>query len=143
MDVPFCRKVLEFASAEHEDSDYRFDMNQWFRLTGDPVICETTACLAGTAVMLSPEAEVVSWTQDAYAGQHRVVTINGEVVGSPTDTFIQAGMALMGLTREEAHQLFMPMNYEQSIDSPTLNRQALDRLAEMIEEAEKAESESR
>ena len=143
MDIPFCRKVLEFASAEHESTDYRFDMNHWFQ-QGMMVVqthnhqvqtrCETTACLAGTAILLSPDAEVTT-----SVDYEQIVSINGKRVDGSW-SFIKVGAQLMGISECLANWLFMPEYYEYEGDSE-LNAQALARLAQMIEDAEKTQAE--
>lgn len=143
LNIPFCRKVLEYAEQEQGD-DYQFDMAVWYspyyrmdQNTRQQVVCKTTACLAGTAVMLTPEAEVDKVDDRVF--------IDGESM-----EFDVAGAKLMGLTNGQAKHLFYPLNYYQNAEDFTrsnggkfnehINRLALQRLRGYIEQAEKDQS---
>jgi hypothetical protein len=110
--IPLARKVLEFAEEEHDDFD--FDMGDWFseaKFRGKKKICNTSACLAGTAAFLAPEAKV---------------DVLGIVIGRDWFNHEEGGAYLLGLTERAGSSLFY--NY--------LNYEALDMLRAMIEYAE-------
>lgn len=59
LDIPFARKVLEYAQKEHDDFKFRMagwiDTNaHWLDESGQSR-CGTAACLAGTAAWIHPD----------------------------------------------------------------------------------------
>lgn len=130
LDIPFARKVLDYARQEHDD--FNFDMSHWYMRaswigTGGQRHCGTAACLAGTAVFLHPEV----------AGQIRhdnlpMFSYQGKI-RHPS----YLGQELLGLTDED---------YLDEDGSPLIfymdNRQALDTLERYITEAEAREAAS-
>ena len=135
LNIPFCRKVLEYAEHEQGD-DYRFDMRYWYvptyrrdLITRQQVICNSTACLAGTAAMLAPEAEIDPVDD--------IVVIDNE-----TMEFTAAGAKLMGLTEEQARKLFIPTEYQDYQWLDQLNELALERLRQYIIQAEQDQNPS-
>src|SRR6266404_2411434 len=102
--IPFARKVLEYAQEEHEG--YTFDMGVfWATSMSGMSGCNTSACLAGTAVLLDPEVQIVG-------GWPRGVQIP------------ERAMQLLGLDIHEAVALFY-----------TTDTAALSMLQALIEEA--------
>lgn len=110
--IPFARKVLEYAQQEHDG--YTFDMSVFW--TTSMSGCHTSACLAGTAVLLDPEVQIIN-------GWPRCRSKNNLREGIP-----ERAMELMGLNIHEAVALFY-----------TSNTEALTMLQKLIEEAEKKE----
>lgn len=126
VDIPFARKVLEFAQTEHED--FTFDMGCWYAVQTSSMLgptCGTTACLAGTAVHLTPGAEIVH-----VNGQGRMIKIDGELY-----SWTRAGAKLLGLDFYTAASLFSaPATTPQEA-----NAIGLQRLEELIALAEEAQ----
>jgi hypothetical protein len=101
LDVPFARKVLEFARQEHDD--FKFDMRIWWDTTAHWVDdqgvnrCGTAACLAGTAVHLHPDVTINSTdgitTSFTYQGREwgNVSLLAKELLGLPEDECDQDG----------------------------------------------------
>lgn len=131
MDIPFARKVLEFAEQNHDD--FRYNQSIWYNpnyttYSGEIAIdtsgeqtamlqstwCGTSACLAGIACILSPEATINP--------ERMTVTVNN---GQPT-RFDQAAKELIGLTEDQAFSIFHVCNEDL----------ALQRLRDAITEAE-------
>lgn len=110
--LPLARKVLEYVTEEHDD--FVFDMGTWFdqKQYG---ICKTSACLAGTAIYLSPEANI-----EATVNYNARVTID-----SASYSFGEAGRQLLGLTAEQKDLFYCT------------NTEAIKRLKWMVEQAEK------
>lgn len=129
MDIPLARKVLEHVEIEHTDFTHRQATFYWTpeieaaysKLYGhsySPNVCNTQACLAGTAALLSPEAEIV------VIGIESHVEVNGERMD-----WEDAGRQLLGLTHGQGQSLFYEFN----------NEAAIARLRNMITEAEAEE----
>ena len=142
LDIPFCRKVLEFAKAEHKD--FTFNMHYWHAPTQSlysTTACGTTACLAGTAVHLSPEAEIVDRMEgvgDCCAvgsseDYGRYIEIDGEPY-----SWSGAGAKLMGLDSTTAFELFI-RPASASLVPGVAERKALGILENLIAAAEKAQ----
>lgn len=111
--LPLARKVLEYAEEDHDD--FVFDMGDWFTAAkyGEHglKICNTSACLAGTAALLAPEAKVDGngiWIDDEWFAHD------------------DGGAKLLGISGFTVDLLF----YTKS------NEHALDLLRQMIEYAE-------
>lgn len=110
--IPLARKVLEFAEQEHDD--FEFNMDNWFTAAeylGKKKLCNTTACLAGTAALLAPNAEI-----DGIG-----MTIDGDWYAHE-----DGGAILLGLSSSVVDYLFY-------FDT---NERALDTLRAMIKYAE-------
>jgi len=127
LDIPFCRKVLEFAEIEHSDFKHRqavffakhdadaATQESWEEFEyAHP--CGTVGCLAGIACMLSGELNTVAL--------HR----NGLVIMDVAEPYwVDVGARIMGLTSAQADDLFWEMD----------EAVALARLRSYIKEAEK------
>ncbi len=107
LDIPFCRKVLEFA--EDEYPDFRHDQatfyTRWLNgLSGcQPLQCGTSACMAGIANMLSDRVEIHPNPDVGLMGQvSHLVYRNGNF-----DTWDHSAMMLMGLGSGQAKALFL------------------------------------
>jgi hypothetical protein len=128
LNIPFCRKVLDFAVEEHEG--FWHDQCTFY---AQHVVCGTRACVAGIANMLSPDVEIVKIEYPAatlmsckgslltYSLSH-LPEVDGEL-----QSWDYSAQQLMGLTSKQADALFW--------ESLT-NQSAIDRLRRYIEEAE-------
>lgn len=144
LDIPFCQKVLDFAKGEHKD--FTFNMHYWHIDTRQifgaaESACGTTACLAGTAVHLSPEAEIVE-----KLGKNDPMIMVGcdedygryiEIDGQPY-SWSGAGAKLMGLDPTTAHRLFV-LTAQNGMGPGDAESQALTMLESLIKAAEKAQ----
>ena len=130
MDIPFARKVLEFVEIEHDDTVHRQKTFYWspameeswrFRYRLPSYYdqgCKTAACICGTAVMLSPNAEIaVEYTS-------AVVMFDGRM-----SCWTVAGKQLLGITDDQAQVLFYEMD----------DKKAIGILRDYIEQAEAEE----
>lgn len=110
LDIPFARKVLEHLIAhpeEHRQANF-----------GMRTACGTTACIAGTAVLMDPDTQV-QWTSDGamtYAVQ----------VGEDLVDITDRAAALLGLDFDDANRLFYIFG----------NMESLKFLSQLIEQAE-------
>lgn len=113
LNIPYARKVLEHLIAhpeEHRQAHY-----------GDRTACGTTACIAGTAIMMDPNC-TIQW---AINGLMAPPLIHGFEV----DMDMHAAK-LLGLTPNDATQLFYEWN----------NQRALKKLQAHIDEAERVQN---
>jgi hypothetical protein len=110
LDIPFCRKVLEYAQAEKACEDYEFDMGVWaerrYQLERDERgrfktwKCATAACLAGTAVMLDPCSKLVFSHRCLFGDGDGAASVVGVRVGGQITTVGSRALELMGITDE-------------------------------------------
>jgi hypothetical protein len=115
MNIELAEKVLEFARAEHKD----FEHDQEIFIAGDVFqgkVCKTRACIAGTAVYLSPGFQL------KVEGGGYVEMVDKD--GHPVDCEYK-GRELLDLTVDQADDVFFCMD----------NEQALQRLEDLIDEA--------
>lgn len=122
LDIPMARKVLEFLQIEHED--FKHDQGPYYSKSMDG-FCGTSACVAGTAVMLCPEAEIVSLLKESE--EDFEVDLRGVRTG-----WREAGRDILGLTDKQSDSLFY-CAYEDL---------ALERLGHWIEIAEQEQAEA-
>lgn len=116
LNLELAKKVLDYA--ENEPEGFHFDMGTWFNPnayweedTGSNV-CGTSACLAGTAVMLHPEMKIVCG----------VAMMDDLAIPS----WVTAGAKALGIDDWRiAHDLFLNNH----------NRAAIIKLKDMIKEA--------
>lgn len=116
----FAREVLAYVEREH--ADFEFDMTMFYQspveaadLYHKPVdICKTSACLAGAAALLHPDANIV----------HRETFTDVQFHGVDSD-WDEIGQKTLGLT-DEGTMIFW-------VDS---NEMAIDYLRQMIKMAE-------
>jgi len=109
--LPLARKVLEYA--EHEHDDFKFDMGDWYEKIYElnkagKQICKTSACLAGTAAFLAPNAEIDE--------------CNGICVDNENYGYEEGGMILLGIGLVTAKILF----YADDDDALSLLRQMVE-----------------
>lgn len=113
LDVPYARKVLEHLIA-HPDEHQQVHF-------GYRTSCGTTACIAGTAVLMDSQSTVV-WGKTGYISE---VTVNGQ----RTVTSLRAA-ELFGLNMNDSRELFFD-----TLD----NAEALELFGNWIAEAEKVQ----
>jgi hypothetical protein len=106
LDIPFARKVLEFAQAEHTDFTHNQRCVFFTDVDDSGHVCGTTACLAGIATMLAPNVEVIGWVGQ----QDFMFSVDGRQMG-----WMQAGAKLMGLSSLQASSLFTCLEDSQAL----------------------------
>lgn len=117
LDIPYARKVLEHLIAHPEEHEQAH--------IGQRNRCGTTACIAGTAVLMD-SASTVTWGSD---GHMNIVQVDGE----GAEVASKRAQKLLGLDEDDAHHLFFD---ETSMD----NDAALALLADYIAQAETAQA---
>jgi hypothetical protein len=117
LDIPYCRKVLEFAEDVHED----FRHNQMTFYTHNE--CTTSACMGGIACLLAPNV-VIKHVRGCIG---RVPVVDGT-----PESWVPTATKLMGLTEYQAQHLF----YD-TLQQPYPEGAACDLLRHYIEAAEK------
>lgn len=117
LNIPLARKVLEHCIAHPEEHDQKHFSRQ--------TVCGTTACIAGTAIMMDAESSYTSVTGEGGA-------IFMGLVNTPEEHEIHPetrGRELLGLTAFDAESVFYTFD----------NSEALNRLAAYISAAEVAQ----
>lgn len=112
MNLPFARKVLEHLIAHPEEH-----CQSYF---GVQTPCRTTACIAGTAILMDPESKI-TWRQYSTGMQMESVAVDGKFIGID-----DRAAQLLGLSLIESTKLFYTYD----------NEAALRILASYVEESE-------
>jgi len=124
LNLPLAEAVLEQVTAHPE----MHDQNCYGIRRG----CNTTQCIAGWAVVLSPDAEAV-WSGSLIAKGvdvlEAVKMLSGDGYAFTVDV-ASAGSQLLGLTEDEADELFFSFDDDHAVDY----------LRELIAEAKQATS---
>lgn len=100
LDIPRARKVLEHLVAHPEEHDQNF--------YGQRLPCGTTACIAGTVLLMDPDADV-RWEQDMRD------MISASVNGGDHQEPDEAAAELLGLSRTDSDHLFFTMDKTKAI----------------------------
>ena len=118
LDIPFARKVLEHLLAHPEEHSQNY--------FGVQQSCGTTACIAGTAVLMDPES-IPTWSTSFVSSE---VTQMTHVVVDGTSMDVEDRAAqLLGLDFVDTNKLFYNFN----------DAAALDLFASYIDQAEAAQ----
>lgn len=112
LDIPLARKVLEHLLAHPEEHDQSY--------FGVQKSCGTTACIAGTAILMDSQSKV-AWEPCSQGIQMQCVAIDGEFV-----SIDDRAAELLGLSLVDSTRLFYTYD----------NGAALRILASYIEQAE-------
>lgn len=118
LDISFARKVLEYLITHPEEHSQNY--------FGVQQACGTTACIAGTAVLMDPESAAVWSTERMPKGVMTMVGVH--VRGTLMDVEERAAQ-LLGLDFVDTNSLFYCFN----------DSEALDLMASYINQAEAAQ----